>query len=73
MPSQRGLGSVGKVRSLRLISLGSIPVTSGLLLVGRGVRDLRGTQARALASTSVVLVDPVPHIVINNPGGIIQP
>ena len=55
-----------------LSGLGSSPA-NGLLLVGRGVRDLRGTQARALAGTSVVLVGPVPHIVNNIPGGIIQP
>ena len=70
---QQGLGSTSKVRSLRLTSPGSIPATSGLLLVGCCVRDLRGTQVRALAGTSVVLVDPVPHMVYTNPGGIIQP
>ena len=37
------------------------------------MRDLRETQVRALAGTSVVLVGPVPHMVYTNPGGIIQP
>ena len=40
---QQGLGSAGKVRSLRLTSLSSIPAASGLLLVGCCVRDLRET------------------------------
>ena len=71
--SQQWLGSVGKVCSLRLISSGSIPAASGLLLVGCCVRDLRGTQVRALAGTSVVLVGPVPHMVYTNLGGIIHP
>ena len=66
-------GSAGKVCSLRLTNLGSIPVASRLLLVGYCVRDLRGTQVRVLAGTSVVLVGPVPHMVYTNLGGIIQP
>ena len=37
------------------------------------MRDLRGTQARALADTSVVLVGLVLHMVYTNLGGIIQP
>ena len=37
------------------------------------MRDLRGTQVRALAGTSVVLVGPVSHMVFANLGGIIQP
>ena len=37
------------------------------------MRDLRGTQVRVLADTSVVLVGPVPHMVYTNLGGIIQP
>ena len=70
---QQGLDSASKVRSLRLISPGSIPVASRLLLVGCCVRDLWGTQVRALAGTSVVFVGPVSHMVYTNPGGIIQP
>ena len=37
------------------------------------MRDLRGTQVRALAGISVVLVGLVPHMVYTNPGGIIHP
>ena len=70
---QQGLGSAGKVCSLRLTSLGSILAATRLLLVGCCVRDLRGTPVRALAGTSVVLVGPVPHMVYTNPGDIIQP
>ena len=71
--ANKGFGSVGKVRSLYLISSGSISAANGLLLVGCCVRDLRGTQVRALTGTSVVLVSPISHMVYTNSGGIIQP
>ena len=61
------------VRFLRLIGLSSISVASGFLLVGYYTRNLRKTQVRALMSTSVVLMGPIPHMIYTNLGGIIQP